>query len=108
MIDSILQFFKDLFAALVELFESLVLTILDMFKDFFYWIAETVMGLGYTLLAGISGTPEFSLAQYFTSLPVETRNVIALIGLPECVILIFIAIALRLTLQLIPFVRLGS
>jgi hypothetical protein len=108
MIDKILQFFKDQFASMKEFLHSLVLSISDMLKDLFFWIIETVINSGKVLLAGISGTPEFSLANYMTALPYEARNVLALTGLPECIVLIFIAIGLRFTLQLIPFTRLGS
>lgn len=108
MIDSILQFFKDLWFALNDLLKSIVYTVFDMLKDVFYWAVDLCMGLAKTLLAGVLGTPELSLAQYFTVLPVGTREVIARIGLVEALAVIAIAIGIRMLLQLIPFTRLGS
>ncbi len=42
------------------------------------------------------------------SLPGEVLNVIGLIGLGQCMGIISAALLIRLTLQLIPFTRLGS
>ena len=108
MIDSILSFFTNVYNALTDFLKSLVLTIFDMLKDFLFFIIETVINIAKPLLAGVIGAPQFSLANYFTSLPEQTINVIALTGLPECVLLIISAIVIRLILQLIPFTRLGS
>ena len=108
MLDSIANFFNDLLQTLLDFLKSIVYTLFDMFKDVFYWLFESLIIAGKTLLAGVLGNPDFSMAQYFTALPADVRNVIALTGLPECILLIMVAIGLRLTLQLIPFVRFGS
>lgn len=108
MIDKVLQFFSDLFDGLLDFLRALVNTVFDMLKDLFYWVVDQVVGLGMSLLSGVLGNPELSLAQYFTVLPPETRMVVARIGLVEALAVIAGAIVIRLLLQLIPFTRLGS
>lgn len=108
MIDLILQFFKDLYEGFLDFLKALVNTLFDMFKDLFYWLIDTVLGLAMTLLSGITGNIDLSLAQYFTALPQETRDVVARIGFVEAVAVVGLAIVARMLLQLIPFTRLGS
>lgn len=108
MIDKVLNWFKGWFEALFDKLDQLLNTFFDMLKDVFYWVIDTVLGLAMTLLSGVMGNPELSLAQYFTALPPETRDVIARIGLAEALAVIAGAIVIRLLLQLIPFTRLGS
>jgi hypothetical protein len=108
MLDSIAGFFNDLYSTFTDFIKAFLNTLLDGLKETLFWLFDSVMSMGTTLLAGITGNPQFSLAQYFTILPAETRNVVALMGLPECLVLIVAAIAIRFTLQLIPMTRLGS
>lgn len=108
MIDKVLDWFGSWFEYFADLLKALVNTLFDMIREVFLWIVDSVLGLAMTLLSGVMGNPELSIAQYFTALPVETREVIARIGLAEALVVIAGAIVIRLLLQLIPFTRLGS
>lgn len=106
--NAVLNWFTDWWKGAEIFFTSLLYSLGDMLKDLFFWLIETVGTFGKTFIAGFGGMPEYSIAQHFTSLPSDVRQVIALTGLAECVVLIVAAITIRLTLQLIPFTRLGS
>lgn len=73
------------------------------------WLFDQALGLAVTVLDGISW-PEtaFEVAQYIQALPVDVLNILGLIGVGEALGIILIAILIRITLQLIPFTRLGS
>ena len=95
--------------AAYDFFWSLVLSIVEMIKDVFIWIFEQFMDLIAVILDGISFSLEaLDITQYFDSLPADVSNIMGLIGLGTCTQMIGVSILIRLGLQLIPFVRLGS
>jgi len=94
---------------LLDLIKSTLLTFFDMVKDVFYWIFETILDFIITLLDGLElGFDTLSVSTLVGNLPAETKQIMGLIRLDECILIILAAIILRLTLQLIPFTRLGS
>lgn len=94
---------------LVAQFQSFFLTLWDAAGDFFLWIMDMVMTLGVTILNGVTSVLELTdFTQYLSMMPIETLNIIQLLGLPTCVTMIMTAASIRLLMQLIPFVRLGS
>lgn len=88
----------------VKAFESIWL----LCQDLVCWVFESVL----RLVASILGTFDFSgLAAHagaWSGLPPQTIEVIQAIGLSTAVGIVITAIGIRLLLQLIPFVRLGS
>ncbi|PHR16509.1 MAG: hypothetical protein COA38_21795 [Fluviicola sp.] len=80
-----------------------------MLKDFFFFIIDTLMGWGISLLDTITAPLSvFSPQQYINLIPADMLNVMGLIGLGDAMAIIVAALLIRLTMQLIPFVRLGS
>lgn len=95
--DWLLGLVKDIFTAIWDMLVDAVCYVFDEVLDF-------VVGMASSLDVGaFSG----SLGAW-SSLPSEVLNVLGLIGLGDCFVIISAAIVIRLVLQLIPFVRLGS
>lgn len=80
------------------LFENILLTILD---GFFIVGRLALDGVGAML-------QPFGIQQLFDALPPDVLGMMNAIGLPEALGMIISAITVRLFMQLIPFVRLGS
>lgn len=94
---------------LVTLFLSLLLSMWDMFIDLVCFVLEQFLDLAVTILDGLGSTlSSFSILNYINALPVEMINIMSLIGIGEASSIIVSAILIRITLQLIPFTRLGS
>ena len=94
---------------LVTLFLSLLLSMWDMFIDLVCFVLEQFLELAVTILDGLGSTlSSFSILNYINALPVEMINIMSLIGIGEASSIIVSAILIRITLQLIPFTRLGS
>lgn len=91
---------------LLGLVKDVFLAVWDFASDVISYALEQVLGVVVTLVGGIStsGIPTFSLA----GLPDSMVNVLGLLGLGSCLSVIATAIGIRLAMQLIPFVRLGS
>jgi len=88
---------------------SLILSVVEMFKDIALWIFEQFMDLVNVVLSGISfSLGALDITQYLNALPSEVTNIMGLVGLGTCTQMIGVSILIRLGLQLIPFVRLGS
>jgi hypothetical protein len=76
-------------------------------KDFFFWAFEQICdffiaALNTFDLSALSGLGSWA------SLPPSIINVLGYLGIGQAVVIISGALLIRLTLQLIPFVRLGS
>lgn len=113
MIENITNWFKELFhsiwEAFVEFLKTIVLTIFDMLKDVMYFIFDAFLSLAFTLLdAAFAMLDLINVTQYVSALPSDALNIMGLIGIGEAIGLVAVAIIIRLTLQLIPFTRLGS
>lgn len=73
------------------------------------WLFEQVLLLVIAILNGLS--IDFSLfdpGQYISSMPSELSSAITSLRIGEAFAIILAAIIIRVTLQLIPFTRLGS
>jgi hypothetical protein len=108
-------FFTALFAkfsAVVAWFGSLAVAVFtafsDLFKDIFAWVFEQVLGVAQGLINAVdlSGITQYS--NLWQSGPAQTLEVLSALGLGTAFGIILAAIGIRLILQLIPFVRLGS
>lgn len=85
------------------------LSFVDFVNDFFLFIVDALLGLAVAVIGGLGAMFQaLDVTQYITALPPEVLNIISLIGFGEAMGIIATAGAIRITLQLIPFVRLGS
>lgn len=102
-IDAVIDWFFELIPRLIE---ALVL----MYKDMFLWCLEQLLSLAKGVLDGITGFDDIiaQAATIWAGVPPEVMTVVQAIGLGTALTIITGAIMIRLVLQLIPFVRLGS
>lgn len=98
-------------AAVIQWFADLAIAIFvaawDFITDAFCWAFEQLLKVATSALTAI----DFSaLASYSAgaTLPGEILNILGLLGVGTAITIIIAAITIRLGLQLIPFVRLGS
>ncbi|MDG3085471.1 DUF2523 family protein [Vibrio hannami] len=104
-----MEWIINLFDKLLSFLYNLLLSLVTVLQDMFYWILEQVMKAIEFLLSGIAALfAPMDISQYLTGLPSEVGWMLGQIGLPQCLAMITAAILIRLTLQLIPFTRLGS
>lgn len=104
-----LDWFANRWNDFVDFLWRIVLSVFDMLKDLFIWILEALMDLAILLIDGISYLFDgLATVGTFGSLPPETTNMLSMLGVAEGLGLIVTALTIRLLLQLIPFVRLGS
>lgn len=93
----------------IHFMKSLVLTLFDMLKDVFYFILESLFGLVQVALDGMGHLFNgMNFAQYISAIPDDVSNILGLLGVGQAMTMIVGAIVIRVLLQLIPFVRLGS
>lgn len=98
-------------AAVVQWFADLAVAVFvagwDFITDGFAWAFEQILKVAVSALTVI----DFSALANYTAgatLPASILNILALLGVGTAIAIIVAAITIRLGLQLIPFVRLGS
>jgi hypothetical protein len=100
-------------AALVAWFSALAVAVFvsfwDIFKDVFSWVFEQMMTVSTSAVGSIdvSAMSGYS-AQGWGAITGPIVNILGLLGVGTAITIIASAISIRLVLQLIPFVRLGS
>jgi len=109
------QFFTMLFAKLASIvtwFGKLAVAVFasgwDFACDAFCWPFDQITDI---LVSAVQSLDLSGLQQQvgsWGSLPADVINVLGLLGVGQASAIIISAITIRLTLQLIPFVRLGS
>lgn len=107
-LDAIGQAFHDFWVEVLGLTEKVFTSVWELIKDFFLWVLDQVLSLVTILLSAIDLS---SITQYlpvFDQIPDEVLNVLGLLGFAQCMAILSGAIIIRIGLQLIPFVRLGS
>lgn len=73
------------------------------------WLFEQVLNVAIFALNAVSfDSQTFNPGAYISALPPEVTNMLGLLKIGESLAIILAAILLRITLQLIPFTRLGS
>lgn len=90
-----------------SLFTAVFVALWDMVTDLFCWGLEQLLKIVAVAVQAIDFGSFSNYAQGVT-LPGEILNILGLLGIGTCITIISSAIAIRLALQLIPFVRLGS
>ena len=82
-------------------------TLFQLLKDFFLYCLDSLLSLVTGLLSGLDSLfNALDVTQYISMIPDQTMNVMQLVGISTCSSMITTAILIRLTLKLIPFVRL--
>lgn len=107
MFDWLKQKLTDIVAWFGDMFVAIFVALWDMLKDIICWLFETLFDLVISALESL----DLSALDGFNgwgSLPSEMINILMLMGLHQAIGIVLAAGAIRLILQLIPFVRLGS
>lgn len=103
------QWLIDWSDRLVYHFKAICLTIYTFVKDALLWFFEQSLILVTAILDGMGDLfSGLNITQYFDAIPPEVGWVMNQLGLGEATGMIVSAIIIRLTLQLVPFTRLGS
>jgi len=109
------QFFTMLFAklaAIVAWFGKLAVAAFSAGWDFtcdaFCWPFDQITDILVTAVQSLDLSSLQSKVGSWGSLPSEIINILGLLGVGQASAIIISAITIRLTLQLIPFTRLGS
>ncbi|SHF27719.1 Protein of unknown function [Lampropedia hyalina DSM 16112] len=100
-LESVLQWFFDL---VVDVLDAIWL----MLQDLFSWASEEILDLIFELIDQLDFSDLEKYSSAWGDLPSEMLNVLGLLGIGDACVVIIAAIGIRLILQLIPFVRLGS
>jgi hypothetical protein len=90
------------------LFVAVFVAFWDVVKDAFSWLFEQVMAVAVSGLSSFDATGISSYAASAGTLPADILNILGLLHVGAAISIISAAIVIRLGLQLIPFVRLGS
>ena len=108
VIDKISNFLVDFWKVITDFFKSAMLTIFDVLKDVLYFVFDAILGLLVFILDTVGTAFNLVDISNWINFPPEVANMIGLIGLSQAMGLIMSAIVIRISLQLIPFTRLGS
>ena len=99
-------------ASVVAWFGSLAVAafsaLYSMGKDVISWLFEQVCKVAVSALSALDLSALTQAAQSAGTLPASILNILGLLGVGTAITIISAAILVRLMLQLIPFVRLGS
>ncbi|MCW8329401.1 DUF2523 domain-containing protein [Photobacterium sp. SDRW27] len=99
----------DLYNTLLIYLSNLVVSLVTMISDMLLALFEQMLVAAKGLISLISDMlSPIDISQYLSGLPPSVAWVMSQIGLPQALAMIITAITIRLLLQLIPFVRLGS
>lgn len=108
-------FFTMLFgklAAIVSWFGNLWVAIFvafwDIFRDVFAWFFEQGLTLAVSVIGSLDLSGITNNLTAYGSIPAGVMQVMGALGLGTALGIISSALVIRFTLQLIPFVRLGS
>lgn len=93
LVDVVLQVFVDMW---------------EFMTDLPVWVFDQTLGLVETALSAINVTVISNNLSAWGSIPSNVLEVTSALGVGNCAAVISAAILIRLTLQLIPFTRLGS
>ena len=92
-----------------KFFEKLIRSLWDLLTDFFLFVFELCLEIVTFILSGIGSLLSFfDPTNYLTALPADVLAVASAVGIGEASSIVVMSLLVRLSLQLIPFVRLGS
>lgn len=108
IVETIVSTWNGFWVAIIALVEKIFTSLWTMLKDLFFWVLDQIMGLAVGLLGEVDLSAITQNFGVFNQIPEDILNILGLIGFAQCMIIIGGAIGIRMLLQLIPFVRLGS
>lgn len=92
-----------------DFFYRLWLSFVDFMQDLFLIVLDGVLSLVVVIFNGFDyALQALDITQYLDMLPDNVRGIMAALALGEALGIIATAIIIKITLQLIPFTRLGS
>lgn len=101
--------YDGLFGWVLVQLKSFLLTLWDILTDILLMVVDLFMSVGLYALEGMSEALELvNITNYINDMPSEVLGIVNAIGLGEAIGMIMAAGTVRLLMQLIPFVRLGS
>ncbi|MDW6004440.1 DUF2523 family protein [Vibrio mangrovi] len=104
-----LNWFVNRWNDLIDIIFSVFLDVWNFLVDIFCFLFETIFNVVISLVSGLgTALSSVSVPQYLTFLPESMLNVMSIVGINEASVIIVTALIIRFTLQLIPFIRLGS
>ncbi|ELA9385182.1 TPA: DUF2523 family protein [Vibrio parahaemolyticus] len=100
---------NDALIYILKLFKQLATTIFDVVTDVFLFVLDSLMTAVIILFNGFVDLLEFmNFSEYYDYLPSEFIDGASALGLGQIFTIIISAHAIKIILQLIPFVRLGA
>ncbi|POB48706.1 DUF2523 family protein [Vibrio vulnificus] len=104
-----LDWFVDRWNDFIDFTYRVVMTVFDALKDVLFWLVESLLDLVIFAIDGMGNMFNgLDFTQYINALPPETKQMLALTGISDAMSMVVACILIRILLQLIPFVRLGS
>ncbi|ODS04738.1 hypothetical protein [Vibrio scophthalmi] len=103
-----MDWFIEAMNRVLAFFYSLVLTILDALYDMVCLVADKLLSVVNVLVSGVMASLSAIPIPDVIPLPSGVAWVASQVGVPQMIVIITGALIVRVTLQLIPFVRLGS
>ncbi len=104
-----LDWLVDRWNDFLDITYRLVLTVFDALKDLLFWLVESLFDLVIFVIDGMGSMFNgLDFTQYINALPPDTKQMLALTGISDAMTMVVACILIRILLQLIPFVRLGS
>lgn len=91
----------------LKLVKDVFIAVWDFCVDAVCYVFDKALQVAVDLANGLD-VSRLNIGDTWGTLPAEVLNILGLIGFGQCMGIIAAAIVIRLTLQLIPFVRLGS
>lgn len=91
-----------------EAFRSIFLAAWAFIKDMFTWVFEQILDLVLLVVIAVDTSGISDHLLWFQQIPEGVATVMAASGVASALAIIVSALGVRLVLQLIPFVRLGS
>lgn len=112
-LQTVINFFRDIlfdvFKSITDFLKAFLLTIFDALKDVFFFAFDALVGFMVSLMSGLGSLfSALDFTNVFSSMPTEVLNIMGLVGLGHCMGLIVTSLIIRMSLQLVPFTRLGS
>lgn len=106
--EKLVGFFKGLWDNFLKFMRDVVATIFDAITEVFYLILDMTLQLVIAVLSTFDHIGSFAIGPLLNQLPPESKQMLAAVGFTEAMGMIAAALVIRLIMQLIPFVRLGS
>lgn len=104
-----LDWFANKWNEFVDYLYQIFTSAVDFLKDFLWWVLDHLFGAIVYVLDGLGSLfAGLNPLQYFSAIPPETQWFMQQCGFNESMSMIVTALIIRMLLQLIPFVRLGS